>query len=183
MSEKQTKRGMTRRNFLRGSAAVGTGMLIVPSSYVFGGPSAPSNMITRAVIGTGGMGMGHVTKYPQTLAVCDVDKNHLANAKRKAGGQVAAYSDWREVLERKDIDTIHIPTPPHWHAQIAIAAAKAGFDIYSEKPATHTLAESKALVEAVERSGVVYQANTWGRSYLGIGWFMRKLVMSGQLGA
>ena len=82
MSEKQTKRGMTRRNFLRGSAAVGTGMLIVPSSYVFGGPSAPSNMITRAVIGTGGMGMGHVTKYPQTLAVCDVDKNHLENAKR-----------------------------------------------------------------------------------------------------
>ena len=182
MSEKQTKRGMTRRNFLRGSAAVGTGMLIVPSSYVFGGPSAPSNMITRAVIGTGGMGMGHVTKYPQTLAVCDVDKNHLENAKRKAGGQVTAYSDWREVLERKDIDTIHIPTPPHWHAQIAIAAAKAGFDVYSEKPATHTLAESKALVEAVERSGVVYQANTWGRSYLGIGWFMRKLVMSGLLG-
>ena len=108
MSEKQTKSGMTRRNFLRGSAAVGTGMLIVPSSYVFGGPNAPSNMITRAVIGTGGMGMGHVTKYPQTLAVCDVDKNHLENAKRKAGGQVTAYSDWREVLERKDIDTIHI---------------------------------------------------------------------------
>ena len=98
MSEKQTKSGITRRNFLRGSAAVGTGMLIVPSSYVFGGPSAPSNMITRAVIGTGGMGMGHVTKYPQTLAVCDVDKNHLENAKRKAGGQVAAYSDWREVF-------------------------------------------------------------------------------------
>ena len=95
MSEKQTKSGMTRRNFLRGSAAVGTGMLIVPSSYVFGGPTAPSNMITRAVIGTGGMGMGHVTRYPQTLAICDVDKNHLENAKRKAGGQVAAYSDWR----------------------------------------------------------------------------------------
>lgn len=171
--------GITRRRFLGGSAAVGAALQIVPSSYVFGGPTAPSNVITRAVIGTGGMGMGHVTKYPQTLAVCDVDKARLQRAVDKAGGDVSAYSDWREILDRDDIDTVHIPTPPHWHAQIAIAAAKAGKDIYSEKPATHTLAESRALVEAVERAGVVYQANTWGR---GSGHFMRKLVASGLLG-
>lgn len=176
---KKNMNGLTRRDFLRSSGAVGAGLLIVPSSYVFGGPEAPSNIITRAVIGTGGMGMGHVTAYPRTQAVCDVDKNHLERAVKKAGGQVKAFSDWREVLEQPGIDTIHIPTPPHWHAQISIAAAKAGFDIYCEKPATHTLAESKALVEAVERHGVVYQANTWGR---GSGWFMRKLVMSGLLG-
>jgi predicted dehydrogenase len=170
---------ISRRSFLKSATAAGAALNIVPASYVFGGEDAPSNIITRAVIGTGGMGMGHVTEYPKTLAVCDVDDNHLANAVKKAGGQVKGYHDFREVLERDDIDTIHIPTPPHWHAQIAIAAAKAGKDIYSEKPATHTLAESRALVEAVESAGVVYQANTWGRHSA---YFMRKLVASGLLG-
>ncbi|NOY81970.1 MAG: Gfo/Idh/MocA family oxidoreductase [Kiritimatiellaeota bacterium] len=170
---------LSRRVFLRRALTVGTVFQIVPSRLVFGGPKAPSNTITRAVIGTGGMGMGHVTKYPQTLAVCDVDRNHLANAAKKAGGQVKAYTDWREVLDRDDIDTVHIPTPPHWHALIAIAAAQAGKDVYSEKPATHTIAEGKALVETMARYGTVYQVNTWGRQ---IGHFARKVVASGILG-
>ena len=99
--------GLSRRQFLRGAALTGAAFQVLPSRLVFGGPDAPSNVITRAVIGTGGMGMGHVTAYPQTLAVCDVDRNRLANAVKKAGGQVKAYSDWREVLERDDIDTVH----------------------------------------------------------------------------
>jgi len=169
---------ISRREFLGRAIAAGAAFSIVPSRLL-GGPRAPSNLITRAVIGTGGMGMGHVTGYPQTLAVCDVDRNHLDAAAKKAGGKVAAYADWREVLDRDDIDTIHIPTPPHWHVLIAIAAAQAGRDVYSEKPATHTIAEGKALVRAIERYGVVYQANTWGR---GSGYFMRKLVASGVLG-
>lgn len=171
--------GLSRRHFLRGAALTGAAFQVLPSRLVFGGPDAPSNVITRAVIGTGGMGMGHVTAYPQTLAVCDVDRNRLANAVKKAGGQVKAYSDWREVLERDDIDTVHVPTPPHWHALISIAAAQAGKDVYSEKPATHTLAESRALVRTIERYGTVYQVNTWGRQ---IGHFARKVVASGILG-
>ncbi|MCK5801668.1 MAG: Gfo/Idh/MocA family oxidoreductase [Lentisphaeria bacterium] len=174
-----TGQGVSRRSFLKRSALVGAAFQILPSHLVFGGPKAPSNIITRAVVGTGGMGMGHVTQYPQTLAVCDVDQKHLANAVKKAGGQVAGYGDWREVLERDDIDTIHVPTPPHWHALISLAAAQAGKDVYSEKPATHSIAEGKALVETIERYGTVYQVNTWGRQ---IGHFARKVVASGILG-
>lgn len=172
-------KGISRRRFLGRAALTGAAFQVLPSRLVFGGPDAPSNVITRAVIGTGGMGMGHVTAYPQTLAVCDVDKDRLANAMTKAGGDVKGYSDWREVLERDDIDTVHVPTPPHWHALISIAAAQAGKDVYSEKPATHTIAESRALVRTIARYGTVYQVNTWGRQ---IGHFARKVVASGILG-
>ncbi len=175
----KTHATVSRREFLGKAAWFGAAFQIVPARLALGGPAAPSNLITRAVIGTGGMGMGHVTKYPQTLAVCDVDANHLAKAVEKAGGKVAAYRDWREVLERDDIDTVHVPTPPHWHVLISIAAARAGKDVYSEKPATHTLAEGRALVETIQRYGTVYQVNTWGRQ---IGRFARKVVASGILG-
>lgn len=174
-----TNTRMSRRKFIARMAAAGAAFQIVPARLVFGGPDAPGNTIARGVIGTGGMGMGHVTEYPQTLAVCDVDAGRLANAVKRAGGQVTPYSDWREMLEREDIDTIHIPTPPHWHALIAIAAAQAGKDVYSEKPATHTIAESKALAECMARYGTVYQINTYGRSGAR---FARKVVASGVLG-
>ncbi len=170
---------LSRRSFLRRATLAGAAFQILPPRLVFGGPEAPSNVITRAVIGTGGMGMNHVTAYPKTLAVCDVDRNHLANSMKKAGGEVKGYSDWREVIERDDIDTIHVPTPPHWHALVSLAAAQAGKDVYSEKPATHTIAEGKALVDTIARYGTMYQVNTWGRQ---IGHFARKVVASGILG-
>ena len=99
-------------------------------------------MLTRAVIGTGGMGMGHVKSINtacKLLAVCDVDSKHLAEAVQAGGPDCKGYKDFREVLARKDIDIVHIPTPPHWHAIIAIAAAKAGKDIWCEKPMTRTI--------------------------------------------
>ncbi len=175
-----TKLDLSRRSFLRRATLAGAAFQILPARLVFGGPEAPSNLITRAVVGTGGMGLGaHVTEYPRTLAVCDVDSGRLANAVKKAGGQVTAYRDWREILERDDIDTIHVPTPPHWHALISLAAARAGKDVYSEKPVTHTIAEGKALVDTIARYGTVFQVNTWGRQ---IGHFARKVVASGILG-
>ncbi|MDX9981266.1 MAG: Gfo/Idh/MocA family oxidoreductase, partial [Lentisphaeria bacterium] len=175
-----TKLDLSRRSFLRRATLAGAAFQILPARLVFGGPEAPSNLITRAVVGTGGMGLGaHVTEYPRTLAVCDVDSGRLANAVKKAGGEVKAYRDWREILERDDIDTIHVPTPPHWHALISLAAARAGKDVYSEKPVTHTIAEGKALVDTIARYGTVFQVNTWGRQ---IGHFARKVVASGILG-
>ena len=78
-----SQNGLSRRAFLGRAAVIGAGVQIVPSRLVFGGPEAPSNIITRAVIGTGGMGMGHVTAYPQTLAVCDVDRAHLAQQQQR----------------------------------------------------------------------------------------------------
>ncbi len=189
--------GIDRREFgKRALGVVGSAFaapLIVPR-HVWGGPgyTPPSEVITRAVIGTGGMGMGHVVtnqpgRPPVTLAVCDVDRQHLANAKRKAGDGCEAFSDWRHVLERRDIDTIHIATPPHWHALIGIACAQAGFDILSEKPFTRTIHEGQVYRDTVARYGRMLQINTHGRfgNYYGYGASkaLKKLVDSGRLGS
>jgi len=183
----------SRRQFLKNAAFAGAAFTIVPR-HVLGGPgyTAPSEVLTRAVIGTGGMGLaGHVTtnevgQPPVTLAVCDADSNHLAAAMKKAGRACEAYDDWRRVLDRTDVDTIHIATPPHWHALMGIAAAQAGFDILGEKPLTRTVGEGRALIDAVQRYGRVFQVNTHFRfgSYYQYGSSrrLRKLVQSGLLG-
>ncbi len=186
---------ITRRKFLQTAGAAGAAAVftIVPR-HVLGGPgyTAPSETITRAVIGCGGMGMaGHVTeneadKPPVTLAVCDVDEKHLAAALQKVGRGVKGYKDFREVLERKDIDTVHIATPPHWHALIGVAAAQAGFDILTEKPFTRTIREGQIYRDTIRRYGRVVQVNTHSRfsNYYqyGASKLLRKLVESGLLG-
>ena len=138
---------------------------IIPRQVIGGkGFLPPSDQLTRAVIGTGGMGMWHV-RYPQSklLAVCDVDRRHLQQALKAAGPGVLGYHDFREILVRKDIDIIHIATPPHWHGLMAVAAAEAGKDIWCEKPMTRTIHEGQQLVDAVERNGSIFRVNTWFR--------------------
>src|SRR5689334_17072739 len=113
----------TRRRFLKTSVASLATVSIVPR-FVLGGAgfTPPSEVLTRAVIGVGGMGMGHVKEINTTcklLAVCDVDQKHLENGLKAGGPDVKGYRDFREVLERKDIDIVHVPTPPHWHALIS----------------------------------------------------------------
>src|SRR5467141_1104140 len=107
---------LSRRSFLKTSIASLTTLSIVPR-HVLGGPgfTPPSEILTRAVIGTGGMGMGHVTSINtacKLLAVCDVDEKHLQIALKSAalkdgGADVKGYRDFREVLARKDIDIVH----------------------------------------------------------------------------
>jgi myo-inositol 2-dehydrogenase/D-chiro-inositol 1-dehydrogenase len=187
-----TNEGVSRRRFLGAAATTVATFTIVPR-HVLGGPgyTPPSEVITRAVIGTGGMGMNHVEpnvagKPPVTLAVCDVDENHLAQALEKAGEGCTAYSDFRRVLEREDIDTIHIATPPHWHALMAIAAAQAGKDILGEKPVSRSIYEGQRMIETINRYGRMYQVNThfrFGNYYqYGASKRIRKLIMSGLLG-
>jgi predicted dehydrogenase len=188
-----SRKRISRRKFLTKSAQAAAVFSIVPR-HVLGGPgyTPPSETLTRAVIGTGGMGLGgHVTvnaegQPPVTLAVCDVDKDHLARAVKKAARSCEGYSDWRRVLDRKDIDTIHIATPPHWHALIGIAAAQAGFDIMEEKPFTRTIQEGKVYRETVQRYGRILQINThwrFGNYYrYGASKMLKKLVNSGLLG-
>ncbi|GIK16726.1 MAG: NADH-dependent dehydrogenase [Planctomycetota bacterium] len=184
---------VSRRRFLQSAGASIGAFTIVPRHVLGGrGYTPPSEVITRAVIGTGGMGIaGHVTTNeegapPVTLAICDVDAKHLAEGMKKAGRSCEAYDDWRKVLERRDIDTIHVATPPHWHALIAIAAAQCGFDVLCEKPLTRTIGEGAALCEAVRRYGRVLQVNTHFRfeNYYAFGAskMLRKLVDSGLLG-
>ena len=177
-------REMNRRHFL-GSALAAAAFTAVPR-HVLGGPGqkAPSNAITRAVIGTGGMGHGHIqtnadNQPPVTLAVCDVDQRRLESAMKKAGSGCTAYTDFRAILDRKDIDTVEIATPPHWHALISIAAAQAGLDVLCEKPMTRFIREGQAVIDAIERHGRVYQIGTYGRFGSR---HLRKLVASGLLG-
>jgi predicted dehydrogenase len=186
------RHAFTRRSFLKTSVASLATVSIVPR-HVLGGPgfTPPSEVLTRAVIGTGGMGMGHVKSINtacKLLAVCDVDSEHLAQAVQAGGPDCKGYKDFRDVLARKDIDIVHIPTPPHWHAIIAIAAAKAGKDIWCEKPMTRTIAEGEAVVAAVKKYKRIFRLNTWFRfqdGFYGMGTPVqpiRKAVMHGMLG-
>lgn len=184
------KKSITRRDFIKHTIAASAAFTIVPR-YVLGGSgyTAPSDQLTKAVIGVGSMGKGHL-RYPgaKLLAVCDVDENHLNTALEISGSGVRGYKDFREVLERSDIDIVHIPTPPHWHALISIAAAEAGKDIWCEKPMTRTIGEGQKVVEAVQKNGRIFRLNTWFRfkdQYYGFGTTVKpikKLVQSNMLG-
>ena len=182
----------TRRHFLKTSIASVTTLTIVPR-HVLGGAgfTPPSETLTRAVIGSGGMGMGHVTSINtacKLLAVCDVDEKHLQTALKAGGPDVKGYRDFREVLARKDIDIVHVPTPPHWHALISIAAAKAGKDIWCEKPMSRTIAEGEAVKAVVAKQQRIFRLNTWFRfdsPFYGMGVSVKpikKLVQAGVFG-
>jgi len=175
---------ISRRELLA-TAAAGAALAVVPR-HVLGGPgrTAPSDVLTRGTIGAGAQGMTHVLANsadapPAQLAACDVDKTRLARAIEKAGPGCEGYGDFRRVLDRPDIDVIHIATPPHWHALITIAAMQAGKDVFCEKPMTRFIREGRAVVDASRRYGRIVMHNTYGRR----GWQkMRKLVVSGLLG-
>lgn len=159
------KKGMDRKNFLKGALGALGAFTIVPR-HVLGGTgfTAPSDQLTKAVIGVGTMGKGHLN-YPgaRLVAVCDVDENHLQEALNLTDSKVKGYSDYREVLQQDDIDIVHIATPPHWHGIMAADAAEAGKDIWCEKPMTRTIGEGEKVVEAVQRNGSIFRLNTWFR--------------------
>ncbi len=182
----------TRRDFLRTSIAAVAAVSIVPR-HVLGGPgfTPPSEILTKAVIGVGSMGQGHLSAInpaAKLLAVCDVDAKHLESALKKGGPDVKGYRDFREVLERKDIDIVHIPTPPHWHALISIAAAKAGKDIWCEKPLSRTIGEGEAVKAAMAKYKRIFRLNTWFRfqgALYGVGVparLIKKAVQNGLFG-
>ncbi|MDP2915115.1 MAG: Gfo/Idh/MocA family oxidoreductase [Candidatus Aminicenantes bacterium] len=159
------RKRLGRREFLKTSVTATAVLTVVPRS-VLGGPgrTPPSDELTRAIIGVGGMGLEHI-KYEdgRLLAVCDVDENHLKTALEAAGSGVKGYRDFRDVLARTDIDIVHIATPPHWHALMSVAAAEAGKDIWCEKPMTRTIGEGERVVDAVRKNGRIFRINTWFR--------------------
>ena len=117
---------------------------------------APGEKIVLGFIGVGGMGTGLIQtfkKFPEVeiAAVCDVYEPHLRRARSEAGGTPAAYSDFRRVLDRKDVDAVVIATPDHWHGIPTILACQAGKDVYCEKPLAHRIQEGRAMVQAAEK--------------------------------
>src|SRR4030043_570246 len=157
------QKALSRREVTKRAAPAGGSLMIIPRRVLGGrGNIAPSDELTKAVIGVGDMGRAHL-QYPSSrlLAVCDVDSGHLRAALDVSATGVKGDKDFREVLDRPDIDIVHIVTPPHWHAVISVAAAEAGKDIWCEKPMTRTIGEGLKVVEAVQRNGRIFRGNTW----------------------
>nr|WP_319510801.1 Gfo/Idh/MocA family oxidoreductase [uncultured Draconibacterium sp.] len=186
MSNKPT----SRRSFLKGALAAGAGFVIVPR-HVLGGNGylAPSDQLTKAIIGVGSMGRGHIPyEGTRVVAICDVDTEHLELAKNLIDYDVKQFTDFREVCQLPEVDIVHIATPPHWHGIMAVEAAKAGKDIWCEKPMTRTIGEGKRVVEAVNAHGRMFRLNTWFRfkdQFYGLGTDvkpLKKVIDSGILG-
>lgn len=171
-------RGMGRRTWLQraGLAAVGCSIpQILPASVLGrGGGIAPSNRLTMGVIGLGSMGLRHVKGFLQEddcriTAVCDVDATRRRDALQEiaaayGGNGCAQFGDFRDVMARRDVDTVCISLPDHWHAIPAIMAIRAGKAIYGEKPLAQTIAEGRAMSDAARQTGCVWQTGSWQRS-------------------
>lgn len=187
MKEKTT----SRRDFIKKSAFAAAAFSIVPR-FVLGGQGylAPSDHLTKGIIGVGAMGRGHF-EYAgtKTVAICDVDKRHLAVAVKTLGDTgVKQLSDYRDLIQLPEVDIVHIATPPHWHGIMAAEAARAGKDIWCEKPMTRTIGEGKRVKEAVQQHGRIFRLNTWFRfkdNFYGMAVpvkKIKKLVDTGMLG-
>ncbi len=191
-------KALSRRNFLRASAALGAGLAfptIVPSSVL--GAEAPSERIAVGCIGVGRMGMGDLKealgfKQVQVVAVCDVDANRTKSAQASVESHYtqqsartyqgcAAYGDFRELVSRSDIDAVQIATPDQWHALPAIEAARSGKDVFLQKPLTLTIHEGRVLSETVRRYGRVFQVGSQQRSEKSFR-FACELVRNGRIG-
>ena len=129
-------------------------------------PQADSEKLRFGLIGCGGQGTGdarNAQNFGKIVAVCDVDESHLAAAKKTFAG-AEGFSDFRKLLERKDIDAVICGTCDHWHAIVSMAAMKAGKDVYCEKPLTLTIDEGKHVLEMQRKTGRVLQTGTQQRS-------------------
>jgi len=177
MIDSVSRREFMKRSSLAASAAW-VGPQVVPSRVLgLGAATAPSERIVMAGIGTGGMGTLDIVNFTahsdvQFVALCDTGDFRMKRAKAhidETYGNTTPWrgsmtQDWREIIARDDIDAVLIATPDHWHALISIEAAKAGKDLYCEKPISLTVAEGRLVVEAMKKYGVVYQSGTQRRS-------------------
>ena len=172
---------LSRRTLLgRAGAAAGAALAfpaVVPGRALGAEDvAAASERLQIGLVGCGDLGRsGHHlgrmlgTKDVEIKAVCDVDADHRADAKKQTDARYGntnckEYLDFREVMDRKDLDAVIIVTPDHWHALVAIAAAEAGKDVYCEKPLSLTIAEGRAMVTAARRYGRVFQTGSQQRS-------------------
>ena len=198
------KNEASRREFLKmagkgivASSVVVSGFPAIVPASVFG-KSAPSNRINVGAIGTGRISRVHdlpgTWKYENAriMAVCDLDSKRVEDAKTLVNGYyskktgktydgVTGYSNYHDLLKNKDVDAVLISTPDHWHAIVAIHAVEAGKDVYLQKPASLTIAEGRALSDAVHRSGRIFQIGSQQRSSVQFR-YAAELVRNGRIG-
>ncbi len=166
---------LSRRTFIKATAASAAFPYVISSSALGkAGSVSPSNRITMGAIGVGAMGAGDLRgfvgkKEVQMLAVCDVDSRHLEQAKHSVdraydNQNCDAYTDFRDLLDRDDIDAVMIATPDHWHAVQAIMAVKSKKHVHCQKPLAYTIAEGRAMCDAVEKYKVTWQTGSQQRS-------------------
>jgi predicted dehydrogenase len=183
-----------RREFLKHSAAAGA-MLSLPFAWPVRNARAKdvNSGLTLAAIGVGGSrgaysqgkSIAHrAARHARLIAVCDVDELHMAEFNKDFDDKLAQYADYRQLLEREKPDVVTIGTPDHWHVPIAIAALRAGCDVYCEKPLTLTIEEGIRIRDAVKDSGRVFQVGTQQRSEHDL-LFLKAIaiVKSGRLGS
>jgi Oxidoreductase family, NAD-binding Rossmann fold/Oxidoreductase family, C-terminal alpha/beta domain len=213
VSDRSSHLRVTRRDFLKAAgtaaAALAAPMFIPASALGRDGGLPPSERIAMGFIGLGGQGSGHLLgggwtyvpggyvarKDVQVLAVCDVDRPRREHARTRCNqvyaqrfGQnsyngVTAYNDFRNVLGRADIDAVLVAVPYHWAALLAMAAMRAGKDVYCEKPMAVTMREATCLLATAKRYGRIYQAGTQQRSeYAGRFRLACNLIRNGRIG-
>ena len=170
---------LSRRRFIRNNIAAAIAVAsfpsIIPASALGkAGQSTPSNRIGVGCIGVGPQGRGVMGGFlsqdgAQVIALCDVANKNLDLAREQVNQKYqnkdcSTYHDFRELLARRDIDTVLIATPDHWHVPVAVAAARAGKHIYLEKPMGLSVAEDQRLRKLVQEKEVVFQFGTQQRS-------------------
>jgi predicted dehydrogenase len=193
-----TSNRFTRRQFLKTTNAFAVAAPNLLPSSVWGADKGPNDRITLGFIGMGTQNRGLLNgfinnKETQVVAVCDVDTTRRENAKKTVENHYAkqtdkgtfkgcdTFKDFRELIARKDIDAVVVATPDHWHALNVIAAANAGKDVYCEKPLSLTIAEARAMVNAVRKNNRICQTGSMQRSS---GEFRKacELVRNGRIG-
>ena len=192
-------REISRRQFLKRSVRLGRTLgaavavpYIIPSSALGGdGSVPPSERIIMGGIGLGGQGTRDMRNFMtcadvQFVAVCDADTDRRNKARavvdeNYGNKDCAAYNDFRKLLGREDIDAVLSATGERWHALTSIYAARAGKDIYCEKPMSLTIAEGRAVADVTKRYGTVYQCGTQRRSMRSFA-FAVHTARSGKLG-
>ncbi|MHC4753858.1 MAG: Gfo/Idh/MocA family protein [Planctomycetota bacterium] len=199
-----SKKKISRRRFLKNSAAAGAASFAIPyiiTSSALGSDKIPpaSERINLAHIGVGGQGSGLLRGFIhlddcQVTAICDtfrnrrektvgyVNKTYADKLKKGIYKGCSAYEDFRELLQRPDIDGVVIATPDHWHVPIAMVAAKAGKDMYVEKPLGVSAEHNKLIREAIHRYGRIFQYGTQQRCFNSHCAFACELVRNGRLG-
>jgi predicted dehydrogenase len=173
------QRFMQRREFLARVPAAVAGAVAFPtiiraSALGMNGAVPASDRVVMAGVGFGMQGPGNMQNFlgkneVQWVAVCDLDDQHLAAAqntvnRRYGNKDCATYKDFHKLFARGDLDAVSLAIPDQWHAILSISALRAGFDVYGEKPFTHSLREGRALCNAVKRYGRVWQTGSWQRS-------------------